>query len=135
MSKTAVSHGIAAVIGASLFAAISGLLMPSQNNGEPINAPIEEPQGLLEQKDNTISAAELNQMSSDNSSLLVSKNKEIALLKNRINEQKLQLAQFRQSQEPEVDSKTAKGTFKATPDRADLSQNINESLVVALYSK
>jgi|TARA_B100000809_G_scaffold235987_1_gene254614 small subunit ribosomal protein S4 len=35
----------------------------------------------------------------------------------------------------EVDSKTAKGTFKATPDRADLSQNINESLVVALYSK
>ena len=35
----------------------------------------------------------------------------------------------------EVDPKTAKGTFKATPDRADLSQNINESLVVALYSK
>ena len=35
----------------------------------------------------------------------------------------------------EVDSKAAKGIFKAAPDRADLSQNINESLVVALYSK
>ena len=35
----------------------------------------------------------------------------------------------------EVDSKTVKGIFKAAPDRADLSQNINESLVVALYSK
>ena len=35
----------------------------------------------------------------------------------------------------EVDSKTAKGIFKSVPDRADLSQNINESLVVALYSK
>jgi len=35
----------------------------------------------------------------------------------------------------EVDSKTAKGIFKAVPDRADLSQSINESLVVALYSK
>ncbi|HCF73874.1 MAG: 30S ribosomal protein S4 [Arenicellales bacterium] len=35
----------------------------------------------------------------------------------------------------EVDSKAAKGVFKTVPDRADLSQNIDESLVVALYSK
>lgn len=35
----------------------------------------------------------------------------------------------------DVDSKVAKGVFRATPDRADLSQNIDESLVVALYSK
>ena len=35
----------------------------------------------------------------------------------------------------EVDTKTAKGVFKVVPDRADLSQNIDESLVVALYSK
>ena len=35
----------------------------------------------------------------------------------------------------EVDAKTAKGVFKVVPDRADLSQNIDESLVVALYSK
>lgn len=35
----------------------------------------------------------------------------------------------------EVDSKGMKGTFKMVPDRADLSSDINESLVVALYSK
>ena len=35
----------------------------------------------------------------------------------------------------EVDSKGAKGTFKAVPERADLSADINEALVVALYSK
>ena len=35
----------------------------------------------------------------------------------------------------EVDSKAIKGVFKTAPDRADLSQNIEESLVVALYSK
>ena len=35
----------------------------------------------------------------------------------------------------EVDVKTAKGLFKAAPERSELSKDINESLVVALYSK
>jgi len=35
----------------------------------------------------------------------------------------------------EVDSSGMKGTFKAVPDRAELSSDINEALVVALYSK
>lgn len=35
----------------------------------------------------------------------------------------------------EVDAKSAKGVFKTAPDRADLSPDINESLVVALYSR
>jgi small subunit ribosomal protein S4 len=35
----------------------------------------------------------------------------------------------------EVDAKSAKGVFKSAPDRADLSPDINESLVVALYSR
>ena len=35
----------------------------------------------------------------------------------------------------EVDVKTAKGRFKAAPERSELSRDINESLVVALYSK
>jgi len=35
----------------------------------------------------------------------------------------------------EVDVKTAKGLFKAAPERSELSTDINESLVVALYSK
>ena len=35
----------------------------------------------------------------------------------------------------EVDIKAVKGTFKMVPDRSDLSSEINESLVVALYSK
>ncbi|MHB8455511.1 MAG: 30S ribosomal protein S4 [Acidiferrobacterales bacterium] len=35
----------------------------------------------------------------------------------------------------EVDSKAMKGTFKAAPERGDLSADINEHLVVALYSK
>ncbi|MDA8420347.1 MAG: 30S ribosomal protein S4 [Pseudomonadota bacterium] len=35
----------------------------------------------------------------------------------------------------EVDSKAMKGTFKAVPERADLPSDINEHLVVALYSK
>lgn len=35
----------------------------------------------------------------------------------------------------EVDVKAVKGIFKVVPDRADLSPDINESLVVALYSK
>lgn len=35
----------------------------------------------------------------------------------------------------EVDSKSMSGTFKALPDRADLSADINEQLVVELYSK
>lgn len=35
----------------------------------------------------------------------------------------------------EVDVKAAKGQFKSLPDRADLPPDINEALVVALYSK
>jgi len=35
----------------------------------------------------------------------------------------------------EVDSKKMEGCFKSTPERADLSADINESLVVELYSK
>lgn len=35
----------------------------------------------------------------------------------------------------EVDVKALKGTFKAAPQRSDLPSNINESLVVELYSK
>jgi len=35
----------------------------------------------------------------------------------------------------EVDTKAMKGVFKRAPDRADLPSEINESLVVALYSK
>ncbi|MGH1543031.1 MAG: 30S ribosomal protein S4 [Arenicella sp.] len=35
----------------------------------------------------------------------------------------------------DVDAKAKKGTFKAAPERSDLPSDINESLVVALYSK
>jgi small subunit ribosomal protein S4 len=35
----------------------------------------------------------------------------------------------------EVDAQAMKGVFKKAPDRADLPSEINESLVVALYSK
>jgi len=35
----------------------------------------------------------------------------------------------------EIDTKGLKGTFKATPARADLSSTINESLIIELYSK
>ncbi len=35
----------------------------------------------------------------------------------------------------EVDAKNLKGTFKAMPQRSELPSNINESLVVELYSK
>ena len=35
----------------------------------------------------------------------------------------------------EVDSKTLKGVFKTVPDRTDLSTEINENLIVELYSK
>ena len=34
-----------------------------------------------------------------------------------------------------VDSKKLEGTFKAYPDRAELSPDINENLIVELYSK
>ncbi len=34
-----------------------------------------------------------------------------------------------------VDSKKMEGSFKSVPDRADLSQEINESLIVELYSR
>jgi small subunit ribosomal protein S4 len=35
----------------------------------------------------------------------------------------------------EVDAANKKGVFKMTPERSDLSADIDESLVVALYSK
>jgi len=35
----------------------------------------------------------------------------------------------------EVDSKKFEGTFKSMPDRGDLPTDINESLIVELYSK
>ena len=35
----------------------------------------------------------------------------------------------------EVDSKKLEGVFKAYPDRDQLSANINENLIVELYSK
>lgn len=35
----------------------------------------------------------------------------------------------------DVDTKTLKGTYKAAPQRSELPSNINESLVVELYSK
>ena len=35
----------------------------------------------------------------------------------------------------DVDMKAVKGTFKSLPERADLPPDINEALVVALYSK
>ncbi len=35
----------------------------------------------------------------------------------------------------EVDAKEAKGTYKARPERSELSSTINESLVIELYSK
>ncbi len=35
----------------------------------------------------------------------------------------------------EVDSKQFSGVFKAVPDRADLPSDINEALIVELYSK
>ena len=35
----------------------------------------------------------------------------------------------------EVDAKAAKGTYKARPERSELSSTINESLVIELYSK
>jgi small subunit ribosomal protein S4 len=34
-----------------------------------------------------------------------------------------------------VDDKNFKGVFKSVPDRADLSTEINENLIVELYSK
>jgi small subunit ribosomal protein S4 len=35
----------------------------------------------------------------------------------------------------DVDPKALKGTFKALPQRAELSSTINESLIIELYSK
>ncbi len=35
----------------------------------------------------------------------------------------------------EVSSEKLEGTFKAVPDRSDLSSEINENLIVELYSK
>jgi small subunit ribosomal protein S4 len=35
----------------------------------------------------------------------------------------------------DVDAKALKGTFKALPQRTELSSTINESLIIELYSK
>ena len=35
----------------------------------------------------------------------------------------------------DVDPKNFKGTFKALPDRAEFANDVNEQLVVELYSK
>mgnify|MGYP002078676881 FL=1 len=35
----------------------------------------------------------------------------------------------------EVDEKELQGTYKTVPDRSDLSPDVNENLVVELYSK
>ena len=35
----------------------------------------------------------------------------------------------------DVDAKKMEGTFKAQPERADLTADINENLIVELYSK
>jgi small subunit ribosomal protein S4 len=35
----------------------------------------------------------------------------------------------------EVDDKNFKGVFKSVPDRTDLSTEINENLIIELYSK
>ena len=48
----------------------------------------------------------------------------------------LQLASQRTAVEwLEVDSAKMEGTFKSSPERADLSADINEQLIVELYSK
>ncbi len=48
----------------------------------------------------------------------------------------VELAQQRQPSEwLEVDVKALKGTFKAVPERSELPQELNEQLVVELYSK
>jgi small subunit ribosomal protein S4 len=48
----------------------------------------------------------------------------------------LELAQQRQQPEwVDVDLKAMQGTFKAVPDRSELPQEMNEQLVVELYSK
>ena len=44
-------------------------------------------------------------------------------------------AQRAESQWIEVNASNMEGTYKAKPDRADLSSEINESLIVELYSK
>jgi small subunit ribosomal protein S4 len=35
----------------------------------------------------------------------------------------------------EVDAKKMEGKFKSTPDRTEIAQDVNESLVVELYSR
>jgi small subunit ribosomal protein S4 len=34
-----------------------------------------------------------------------------------------------------VDSKKMEGTFKSAPERSDVAQDVNESLIVELYSR
>ncbi len=47
----------------------------------------------------------------------------------------LELAEQRESQRLEVDAGKMEGTFKRKPERSDLSADINEHLIVELYSK
>lgn len=53
----------------------------------------------------------------------------------RIQESITQAEQFGYPHWIEVDTKKMTGTFKSAPERSDLSADINESLVVELYSK
>lgn len=47
----------------------------------------------------------------------------------------LELAEQRENQRLEVDAGKMEGTFKRQPERSDLSADINEHLIVELYSK
>lgn len=47
----------------------------------------------------------------------------------------LELAEQREKQRLEVDAGKMEGTFKRQPERSDLSADINEHLIVELYSK
>lgn len=47
----------------------------------------------------------------------------------------LELAEQRENQRLEVDAGKMEGTFKRKPERSDLSADINEHLIVELYSK
>ena len=65
---------------------------------------------------------------------------EIKIKENKQNQLRIQNAMELSSQREscdwlEVDEKSFKGVFKSVPDRSDLSAEINENLIVELYSK
>ena len=65
---------------------------------------------------------------------------EIKIRENKQNQLRIQNARELSSQREscdwlEVDEKSFKGVFKSVPDRSDLSAEINENLIVELYSK